>query len=61
MIDGCYPLIGFNPISAEGLYIYLGEIPNMKDHCIILDYLSGQAIIGYHIDNFREAKEEDLD
>jgi hypothetical protein len=47
----------------EGInYIFMGEIPNMPGHCIILDPHTGRGKFhtGYHTENFREAREDEL-
>jgi len=40
--------------------IYLGEIPNMPGHCIVMDYITGTVYSGYHICNFVELTEEEV-
>ena len=42
------------PFTKDGVYIFLGEIPNMRDHCVVIDYRTGIAYSGYHTDNFYE-------
>lgn len=39
--------------------IYLGEIYNMPGHGIFVGR-SGKCYFGYHIDNFRELKEDEV-
>ena len=39
--------------------IYLGEIYNMSEHGIFAGR-SGKCYFGYHIDNFRELKEDEV-
>lgn len=39
--------------------IYLGEIYNMSGHGIFVGR-SGKCYFGYHIDNFRELKEDEV-
>ena len=49
---------GYQLIFApDRCYIYLGEIPNMAGHCIIMDH-QGKHYVGYHIENFVELSEE---
>lgn len=40
--------------------VYLGEIPNIPEHCIILDITLNKHIIGIHIDNIEEIPEDDV-
>ena len=39
--------------------IFLGEISNMPEHGIFIGR-SGKSYFGYHIDSFRELKEEEI-
>lgn len=38
--------------KKDKTYVYLGEIPNMKSHCIVADYDTGILHCGYHCFNF---------
>lgn len=42
------------------LFIFLGEIPQAKGHCILADLDSGKIIGMFHTSNFREATEEEV-
>lgn len=44
---------------SEDVYVFLGEIPNMKDHCVVIGQRSGKAFVGYHTENFRELSEDE--
>lgn len=46
--------------DKDNFFIYFGEIPNMKGHCVLCGYESGKIYSGYHIENFRIATEEEL-
>ena len=39
--------------------LFLGEIPNMRGHCAVVDG-SGAIKIGYHTENFVELNEEEV-
>jgi hypothetical protein len=41
------------PFKAECRYIFMGEIPNMLGHCIVMDD-NGKHYVGFHTDNFIE-------
>jgi hypothetical protein len=41
-------------------FIYLGEIPNMRGHCIVVDILNKKILHGYHIENFVELDEDEV-
>ena len=45
------------PFSPDHRYIYLGEMPNMEGHCIVMDD-KGKHYVGYHTENFVELSEE---
>jgi len=51
----CYP---FMPMR---MYIFLGEIPNMGGHCIVMDRFDGSMHVGYHTENFKEMTEDEMD
>jgi len=38
----------------DHMFIYLGEMPNMEEHCVVAGYMSGKVYSGFHIDNFEE-------
>jgi hypothetical protein len=48
---------GAYPFSEDGVYVFLGEIPNMPDHCVVCDHRTGQIYSGYHTWNFKEIPE----
>lgn len=45
------------PFSKDHRYIFLGEIPNMGGHCIVMDD-KGKHYVGFHTENFVELSEE---
>lgn len=45
------------PFDPKCRYIYLGEIPNMQGHCIVMDD-NGKHYVGYHTSNFIELNDE---
>lgn len=53
------------PFKREHSYIYLGEIPNMPGHCVVVGHDDGRIYSGYHnvsyadIRNFRLATERE--
>lgn len=48
------------PFHPGQVLVYLGEIPNMKGHCVVADIQTGKIHTGFHIENFCEASEEDI-
>lgn len=48
------------PFAEKKRYIFLGEIPNLPRHCIVMDS-GGKMYTGYHTENFVEIAEDDLD
>lgn len=48
------------PFSPTCRYIYIGEIPNMEGHCIVMDE-QGKHYTGFHTDNFVELTQEEMD
>lgn len=47
------------PFRAGRVYIFLGEIPNMRGHCVVAEQDSGKIYAGYHTENFAELAEDD--
>jgi hypothetical protein len=45
------------PIRTDVTYVFLGEIPNMPTHCVVVEQQSGRLYAGYHSDNFIELSE----
>lgn len=50
----------FKPHEDGGLYVYLGEIPQMPGHIIVADYYNGRLYCGYHAEDFIEISERDM-
>ena len=50
----------YSPLLKEETFIFLGEIPNMKEHCVIVGRLSGRIYSGYHIQDFEELTENEI-
>lgn len=43
--------------------LFLGEIPNMPGHCVVIDNAMGNSskmLIGYHTNDFRELTDEEV-
>ena len=47
------------PFKPDGKYIFLGEIPNMPGHCVVVDHQTGRIHSGYHVENFVEIPEDE--
>jgi hypothetical protein len=47
------------PFRAGRAYVFLGEIPNMPDHCVVADHRTGQLYSGYHTEHFIELTEDE--
>ncbi len=52
--------INNNVFGKDTLFIYLGEIPNMKGHCVVIGHGSGKIYSGYHIEDFRLVTEDEF-
>ena len=46
------------PFQRDRSYVYFGEIPNMRGHCVVADHVTGQILSGYHTENFVEIPED---
>ena len=40
-------------------FIFLGEVPNARGHCVLADPETGKIICLYHTFNFREATDDE--
>lgn len=47
-------------LLEDDIYIFLGEIPNMPEHCIVAGHKSGRVYSGYHVTNFQELNEDEV-
>jgi hypothetical protein len=47
------------PLQSGRTYVFFGEIPNMRGHCIVADHRTGQIYFGYHTENFCELTEQE--
>ena len=45
---------GDSPLLKEKVFVYLGEIPNMPEHCVVAGQESGRVYSGFHSSNFTE-------
>ena len=43
-----------HPFKKTAVYVFLGEIPNVPGHCVVIDAKIGKVYSGYHTENFRE-------
>ena len=48
------------PFRAGVAYVFMGEIPNMPEHCVVADLKSGKTYAGYHTDNFVELSKDEV-
>jgi len=48
-----------SPLLLEEYFVYLGEIPNMPEHCVIAGRQSGKVFSGFHLDNFVELNDNE--
>ena len=46
--------------NGEQEFVYLGEIPNMPEHCVVSSMKSGKVLAGLHSDNFEELSDDDI-
>lgn len=44
----------------KAIFIFLGEIPNMPGHCVVIGKNSGGTYIGYHTSDFRELTDKEV-
>jgi hypothetical protein len=41
-------------------FVFLGEIPNMLGHCVIIGQSTRKTYIGFHIEVFEEIPEDEV-
>ena len=49
-----------NDFLKERCFIFLGEIPNMPEHCVVIGNVTKKIYSGYHITNFVELNEYEV-
>jgi hypothetical protein len=47
------------PFKKDSAYVFLGDIPNMRGHCVVIEHRTGKVYSGYHTDNFTEINEDE--
>lgn len=50
----------YYPFAEHDHFIFMGEIPNMPEHCVIVNVKTGQVFSCYHTDNFVELTEDEV-
>lgn len=65
-------LVKFEPLQAPGgfrrkypfrrgiAYLFIGEIPNMPGHFVVVNPKTGKIYSGYYLENFVELEENEL-
>lgn len=48
------------PFKESYVYVFLGEIPNMRGRCIVMNYKSGCIFSGYHTNSFVELTRDEV-
>jgi len=48
------------PFDEDETLCFLGEIPNMEGHCVVISCTTKKVHIGYHVNDFVELTEEEL-
>jgi diadenosine tetraphosphate (Ap4A) HIT family hydrolase len=48
------------PFRARRTYVFLGEMPNMPGHCVVIEHPSGKVFSGYHTENFVELPDTEV-
>jgi hypothetical protein len=48
------------PFKKDEAYVFLGEIPNMRGHCVVADRKSGKIHVGYHTELFSELSADEI-
>lgn len=51
---------GNSDLLGNDTFVFLGEIPNMREHCIVCAKESGKILTGYHVGNFIELNEDEV-
>lgn len=46
--------------TEDETFVFFGEIPNMKEHCVVMGSTSKKFFVGYHVYNFVECSEEEI-
>ena len=52
-------VVQYKKTFDEECYVFMGEIVNMRGHCVVVSHRTGKVISGYHTDNFIELTEDE--
>ena len=47
------------PFNKNQRLIFMGEIPNMPGHCVLMDAVTTKLYSGYHTENFKELMDDE--
>ena len=47
------------PFTENGVYLFVGEVANMPEHCVVVDWKGNRTYVGYHTENFVELTEDE--
>ena len=51
---------GYDIENKDDVFVYMGEIPNMSGHCVVMNITISKLIISHHVDSFRELRDEEI-
>lgn len=54
------PYRGKGPFKYNHTYLFMGEIANMPEHCVVVDTKTNEIFSGYHTDTFVELTEDEV-
>ena len=55
-----YSLVRDKYLDRDMIYTYLGEIPNMPGHCVVVNNKTKEIKSGMHIENYVELTEDEV-
>ncbi len=47
------------PFTRQGVYVFLGVIPNMPGHCVVIEHRTGRVYSGFHTEHFVEIPKDE--
>lgn len=50
----------YQEAKKRNVFIFLGDIPNMQGHCIVVSVQTGKIFSCYHTEDFEELSEDEV-
>lgn len=59
-LDPDNPVARNDSLELGVMYVFLGEIPNMVGHCVVINHKTCQIYTGFHTEDFIELTDDEV-